>query len=482
MKKRVLALLLAGLITASMASCVSEGKKNPNQTNDPAQSTVAGPQTPTDQFQEVNETVYAIVNNASLLTDVGATTAAAVVPQLTELRRVKYSAAWSVVEYNGAYYYVASQSLTADDIMGKGFTPCEPKTMYATSGLKIRPYASLNDSFSKEITTIKTNDSVIVIAYGTIGALDWSKIKYTDANGTEHEYFVSSKYLSATQTNGQTDVDYSKHFDDCDPKTMYIAAENTANVRTTPEFPDDDSNLADSLAKNTKVEVIAVGKGSYEGWSQIKYPLERTDPADPQYYAYGYIKTSLLSAVQGGEVATLETLLDAYNFEKVDPAKTMYVAKNVSETLNVRSSPDFSSNAGNVIGSVTQLQAVLVVAQGSYEGTFAYIITYGENGYGFVSGKFITTDPDGAPMLTLDAIVDEYDFEKLTAKDYYAKSDVNCRLTPESTEVAKKLTAGNKVSVVASGSYMGAELFILEINGVYYFAAADLFTENAPQG
>lgn len=478
MKKRILALLLAGLITASMTSCVSSGDQNDGAaTTDPNApvSTTVGPQT--EQMQDVNETVYAIVTG-SLLTDVNAAAAAAVVSPLTELQRVKYSATWSVVVYNGAQYYIASASLTADDIKGKGFTPCEPIDMYTTTGLKVRPYASLNDSFSKEITTLAINSGVKVIATGTVGGMDWSKIKYTDKDG-EHEGFVSSKYLSKTQTVNPDEVDYSQHFEDCAPAIMYVSEEQAA-VRSTPVLTADNSNYADTLYKNAKVTVIARGKGDYAGWSQIKYEAKREDPADPQFYLFGYISNSVLSAIQGGEVATLETLISAYGFQKLEPAKTMYVSTEITETLNVRSSPDFSSGANNKIGSVSTKQQVNVVAKGTYGGVFAYIITFGE-GYGFVSGQYITVDANGIPMLTLEAIVSKYQFTTADAKTYYAKSDVNCRFTPEG-EITRKLTAGDSATVVASGEYKGATLFVLEFDGVYYFAAADLFTETASQG
>lgn len=488
MKKRVLALLLAGLITASMASCVSSGKKNDKNNTTAAQTTVApgpdGTQTPADQLQDVNETVYAIVNNASLLTDTAATAAAAVVPQFTELRRVKYSATWSVVEYNGAQYYVASSALTTDDIMGKNFTPCTPTVMYATSGLKVRPYASLNDSYSKEVATLLTNDAVTVIATGTVGVMDWSKIKYTDANGAEHEYFVSSKYLSKTQVSGTIDKDYSQYFTDCEPKEMYVNVEVTAYVRSTPTIPEDNSNAKDSLVKNAKVYIVATGTGDYSTWSQIKYPDGDPTPGVPQTYAYGYIKTELLSAIPGGEVATLDTLLNAYGLEKIDPAKKMYVSldpkTNEATTLNVRSTPDFAGN--NIIGSINSKQEVTVVGKGTHNGTFCYIITLSEGGYGFVSGKYITADANGTPMLTLDAIVSEYQFQKIEAKDVYVKSDVSCRLNPDSAEGARTMVAGAKTTAVAKGTYKGAEWYIVEIEGIYYFAGVDFFTETPNVG
>lgn len=482
MKKRILALLLAGLLTASMTSCVSSGGKNDPDNTKSTSSTTASPSgdgTVQDQLQDVNETVYTVIN-ASLLTDTNATSATAVLPALTELIRVKYSSTWSVVQYNGAQYYVASAALTADDIMGKGFTACEPTVMYTTAGLKVRPYASLNDSYSKEIATLSINTAVTVIGTGTVGGLDWSKIQYTDANETVHEYFVSSRYLSKTQ-GSSSDVDYSEFFDACTETTMYINVESTVFIRSTPVYPSED-NIQESLSKNTEVKVIATGKGEYSGWSQIKYPLKKQNPDDWQEWGYGYIKTSLLSVVQGGEAASLETLLQAYGFEQITPAKTMYVANNVTSHLNVRSTPDFAAS-GNTLGTVTTKQTVNVVGKGTYEGTFSYIITF-ENGYGFVSGKYITSDPDGAPMLDLDAILAQYQFTEMEAKTYYAIKSTNCYLSPadKNNQTPKGLTAGTQVTVVARGKYNGADLFILDFDGIYYFADASAFSDTASQG
>ena len=157
------------------------------------------------------------------------------------------------------------------------------------------------------------------------------------------------------------------------------------------------------------------------------------------------------------------------------------MSKTTEQTnLNVRSSPNFG--ADNIIGSLNSKQEVTVVGKGTYDNTFCYIITFGESGYGFVSGKYITADANGTPMLTLDSIVSEYGFTKIEAKDVYVKYNVSCRLNPDSEEGERRMVTGARVTAVATGSYKGADWLIVEIEGAYYFAGADFFTDTPAAG
>ena len=130
MKKTLSIMILAGLLTAGLASCVVDGNNTdgtlpagtePNYqittgaqetdpivipTNDPAQVTY----TPAD------DTVYVAATSASIK-QVADVTKSENIPQLTELHRVGTSANWCKVEYNGQQYYIASSLLTTDDLM-----------------------------------------------------------------------------------------------------------------------------------------------------------------------------------------------------------------------------------------------------------------------------------------------------------------------------------------------------------------------------
>ncbi len=496
MKKRILALLLAGLMTASMAACVSSGEGGEGTgTGDASgslQATVAID--PSLELVDVDETVYTITETAKLLSDVKDTKAKHTLDPLTELKRVKSGNKWSVVEYKNAQYFVLTNALSSDDLMGKEFEEYStPITMYATSNVKIRVCASI-ESFSTSIATLKTGDTVKVVAEGDVGNMTWSKIEYTDEEGETLFYFVSSKYLSTKQGgsadngDGSDDVNYAQYFEDCTPKTMYVVVENAVNVRETPSFPEDNRNVIGSLANGAEVIVIAKGTGSKSGWSQIKIPNVRQDPADPQTYYYGYISSKFLSPVPGGEFATLEGLLGAYTtLTKLDPTRTMYVAAS-APYLNVRATPDFDPNTtNNIVGGIEAKAAVTVLAEGSVDGVSCYVIQYsidGKSGIGFVSAKYITPDANGTPAQTLTDLLKEYTaFQQCEAKTYYVISatGANCRLTPATTsEVTKKLNLGDAATVVATGSYNGAEMYVLQIDGSCYFAAAELFGETAP--
>lgn len=491
MNKRILALLLAGLMTASMAACTvgggngkatGDGGTEPTP-NRPGMTTGA----PVINFVDVNDTVYTVADGVRLLTSMDSATGAVTVGKITELHRVKYSATWSVVEYNGVQYYVTSQSLTADDILGKGFTACDPTTKYVnTAKLKIRPYASLSDSFSKDIATVSLNDTVTVVGFGTVGGMDWSKIKYVGANQVEQICFVSSKYLSDSLVQDPEEIDYSEYFEDCEPTTMYVIAEETLTLRKVPNSSNEiEGNWLGTVANGDTVVVIAKGTGEYEGWVQLKVPHEKENPEDPQFYFYPYVVQSFLSKTQGGEAITLEGLLDAYPaFDAVN--KTLYVSNEVGENaLNVRSAPDF--DADNIIDGFAARTALKVVAEGESDGVFCYLVEFTKNEktvYGFVSAKFVTPASDGTPAQTLDALLSGYTgFTKLTAsKTYVASAAVGCSFELGSDWSSVKTIAKDaEVTVVAEGSYQGADLCVVEIEGIYYFASADNLVEKAAE-
>ena len=170
MKKRIFALLLAGVMTVSMASCVSKPDDDPDKTEGSTgtvqtlspSATIAGV-----TFTPVNQTVYTIVENAKLYTDVTDTENAVTVEnKMTEMTRIKTSTKWSVVEYKNAQYYVETKSLTADDLLGKNFTACLPKTMYVTASVNMRTYASADNNISPVVKLLAKGEEVTVIASG----------------------------------------------------------------------------------------------------------------------------------------------------------------------------------------------------------------------------------------------------------------------------------------------------------------------------
>lgn len=485
MKNRLVALLLAGLMTASLASCVATGNNGGGTEGDQTRPPVST-NNPT-QLTDVDQLVYVIAKNAELLPDINTTLGALSVERMTELHRVKLSDQWSVVEYNGTQYYVATAALTADDILGKLFTPyAEALTMYASGTINVRTYASADNSFSTVIAELQLNTPVKVLSKGLSGSREWSKVQFTDAEGQTQEGFVRFDLLSATEEQPPIVVDYSKYFTTLtSPQIMYVyTPENPGgniNLRSAPTT--EGSTWAGSLKDGTQVEVIATGKDDYASWCKIRVARPQTDPDDPQFYDEYYVHTGGLTPIKGGQASSLDDILTLYRgFEAIN--KTYYVSNEATQGLFVRSAPDFT--ADNVITGFLPKTALKVVAQGSANDVFCYVVEFEFNAkitYGFVSARYVTPDSNGTPVKTLESLLATYGgFTALPAPaTYVATAKVNCSFSVEEWSTSLSLAAGDQVTVVAQGTYSGASLYILEIDGNYYFAAtANLVVATTP--
>lgn len=485
MKKRILALLLAGLLTASLASCFNNSSNGGNETSgggtEPDQTTPSVEDTTTPPapitFKEVDETVYTVVDKAKLLIDPESTTGAVQVSKLTEMRRVKYSTVWSIVEYMDEQYYVASASLTNADLMGKSFTACEPKTMYVkTETLNVRTYAS-SEKYSEIVDHLQRNDTVTVVAEGK----DWSKIKVTGENNAVSYYFVFSEYLSATEYVDPNTIDFSSYFTPCDPiKTMY--ATGAVRVRKNAHAESDE---LDVLEKDDQVTVVALGKIGESTWAKVKIVKAPDKEGDPEDIYYAYVNAGWLSETKGGEVTvTLDNILSEYpDFTKLETALTMYA----TGICWVRSSPEIISQTKedgsvnpdfNGIGNLQKADEIKVLASGDVWA----IIQYGENEMGFVHMSMLTTDEAGEPVhLSLTELLKLYpNFSAITEKTVTATGKVNCYTEPKVGETAAKtLESGTQVTMVAI-SELGNWCIIKTADGAYYFAGSNLFTETQP--
>ena len=157
-------------------------------------------------------------------------------------------------------------------------------------------------------------------------------------------------------------------------------------------------------------------------------------------------------------------------------------------TLNVRSSPDFPVNdknePANIVAALISGNSVKVVATGHKNETFWAMIEYKEGEYYFVSYSWLTPNPSGekAPLTLAQLLATYPDFKGCAEKTVYAKSVVNCNSFPgNDDEPAKKLAANDAVTVVAEGNVMGLKWYIFRTaDGAHYFAAASMFTEQAP--
>ncbi|MBQ9131605.1 MAG: SH3 domain-containing protein [Clostridia bacterium] len=486
MKKRILALLLAGLLTASLASCFNNSNNGddtsgngtePSQTTPSIEDTTTPPEPIT--FKEVDETVYTVVDKAKLLVDPESTTGAVQVNKLTEMRRVKVSTVWSVVEYMDEQYYVASASLTNADLMGKGFTACSPeKTMYVkTETLNVRTYAS-SEKYSDVVDHLQRNDTVTVVAEGK----EWSKIKVTGEGNAVSYYFVFSEYLSATEYVDPNSIDFSSYFTACNPeKTMYA----TGSVRVRKNAHAESDEL-DVLVKDDQVTVVALGQIGESTWAKVKIVEAPDKEGDPENIYFAYVNAKYLSDIKGGEVTvTLDDILAEYpDYTKLENALTMYA----NGICWVRSSPEIISQTKedgsanpdfNGVGNLAKAQQIKVVASGDVWA----IIQYGEDdALGFVHMSMLTTDDKGEPVhLSLAELLKLYpNFSAITELTVYATGKVNCYTEPKVGETAaKSLEAGTQVTKVAI-SELDNWCIIRTADGAYYFVGSNLFTETQP--
>ncbi len=474
MKKRLLALLLAGLLTAGMVSCTTETQRgNENTGGTEEQQTRPNEdetQTPTLQWTDVDDYVYVIAKDGITLiaVDGGATVKVA---NLTKLHRTRVSNSTRCeVEKDGVKYYADNAKVTADDILGENFTTlASPKTMYAaTNGLNVREYASIS---AKSLKSLELNDTVTVVATGAVGDVNWSKIKLADDSFA----FVSTKYLSESAVVDPDSVDYSENFTDLtEAVTKYVNLEKM-NLRKNATKASTSMHV---LVLDEAVTVIATGVVDGKEWSRVKY-VKKGQAGDPDQELTGYVQSDCLSAIQSTTAVTLDVMIERYPaFTKLAEAKTMYATGGVS----VRPSPDLEGSAKFYL---EKQNSVKVVATGNMnEIPWAMIehVSEGKTSYLFVSMNYLTVDSSGEPVLDLDTLVTKYSLTKLAeAKTMYASEAVNCRTTPDtSKDVDKKLEKGAAVTVYASGTVNNSAWYLLKVEGseVFYFAGSSLFSES----
>lgn len=495
MKKNILTILLAGLLTMSAISCANNPSTNPNNTGDPTSQTSSSGTTnnnqdppivnpPESDYTTVDETVYAVVKNLNLRTSASTSDSALANIQLpfgTELHRTKYNSTWSKVTYNGTEYYVASVYLTRDDINAKHFTAITPKEMYATDAVKVRLYPSTHTELSKRehiIKTLKKNDAVTVVATGS----GWYQIRID-----EKLYYVASKYLSDTKASGVESLgDYLTAFRNgsyTQPQTMFIATEE-ANVRLYPSFDNSFSTIVDTYQKGTQVTVIAQAMVNGKMWTQISVP-NADDPAAPS--ARYYVSLDCLSATQGGSSLDLTQLLNLYTGFKIYPEeKTMYVTNDVENGLVIRISPSIpNAEPGSKEYYANCLEASLwpkaktaitVSAYGTGDHSGWYIINY-ENGYYFVKANYLTTNANGTPVLTLEAVLGAYStLRQCTETEMVILKDTNYYSAPsmKAEEKIGTYTTNDRVTVIAEGTVGEYGIYVIKgADGNCYFITSE---------
>ncbi|MBQ9760335.1 MAG: hypothetical protein IJW16_03180 [Clostridia bacterium] len=475
MKKRILTLLLAGLMAMSAVGC-NEPTENPNATGDP-NGTTSPVVTDESGYQIVNETVYSLVAELNLRLE--ANTAGEPAKKLgfaAEMTRIKYGSRWSVVVYEGAEYYVMSEYLTTDDLGLKTFTAMSDTIVHATTaGVNVRLYPStstlIEGNFYKKLTR---NETVTAIAQNS----DWYQIRLDGK-----KYYVSKQYFAEGAMPSVNDLgDYVSKFNAGKldtPTTMYIS-ENSVRVRQYPST-EEYSSVITSYIKDTPVTVIAVAKIEGYKWAQVLALEDPDDPASNEVTAY--IRYDMLSLAKGADNTKLESLITAYGFVDYDTNVQMFVASNAGG-LRVRTSPiipEGDNKNDNVYASLTAGQEVTAVAYGTGEYQDWVIISYSKDDttrYHFVSKAYLTSNAGGVSSLTSES----YKTYGLTLYTGTPTKTVKVGgaytyLTPDLNldNKSSTLAAGATVTVIAEGSYTNnnaitySVYFVKDANGSYWF-------------
>ncbi len=489
MKKRLLALIMAGLLTASLTACVATG--NQDESTGGTESTTLNndnnnvdPSDTTDSWKDVDKTLYTYTAETALRAEAktGATLVERI-PSEAELHCIRQNKTWSEVEYNGQKGYVLTASVTEIDILAKKFTAVDggKKTMYVNEdSVNIRLYPATDKEFSasKSMGTLSWNDEVTVVSENG----KWSRIEVKDGENTNY-YFVSSSFLSAEkQIDWEDKTQWEGFFTECDPTlTRYTTGDVYFRKAPSSQAPSHGT-----LEAGVEVTVFATAEMPNGGgnWSKVMVVIKATKPGDGDEHVEGYINSKLLADRPVDAPTTLEDLLKIYtDFEALTKAETMYVVDSTADEdgVNIRHTPVYpgADEESNIAATLVEKTAVTVVARGSYEGNNFYVIKHTVNntdGYFFISASYLTIDQNGQRMVTMETLklypqFTVLDTEKETTVAW--SSGVNCYYTPKNADTpAKTLTVGTEVTVVAeeTGAYANWAV-VKTADGTLYFVA-----------
>ncbi len=497
MKKRIVALLLAGLMSAAALTSCRVQNTNPGGTepqgSTPTQTTPTPDnpyQPPVETWQDVNKSVFTFneVKLRQQATNTG--TALATIPKETELHCTKQSTSWYYVEYKKGEEtisgYVSKASVTEANILGTDMVEVDggSKVMYVkTTTLNVRLYPSDNDNFSTKMGSYKLNEAVTVLA--TNGT--WARVQYAEGK----TYYVAYAYLSDTEVEDPNDLTkYEGLFEDVDgTPTMYVDNVSQVKVR---KAPNTNSDEVLALSKGDAVTVLKTGTVDEKEWKYVVVKVDPKKPGDGVTYERGYISADCLSYTNGDML--LEDLLKLYPMFEATEVTTMYVL--LDSSITIRSNPVFpeegeDNSLSNPQSTEQSIKSLKVLATGEVDGIKWFLVEStkkeGETEKvirGFVGGKaleYLTSDPSGKKTVTIEELLLKYpEFEKLeTPVTVKTVSEANCYGTPETTkDPIKKLAADMQVTLVAKeeGNFVTWAV-IQDSQGALYFVHFDRLTQ-----
>ena len=510
MKKRILALLLAGVLTTSLVACVSDGEQDPVQTDEvtsETETTDGTGYTPSeDDLEEddfwVEETATIYTHSTAYLRAEadGSADSITTVPAASKLTRTKVSTTWSFVTYVNTITeesyegYISNNYVTKTDITGSDFelVPGGTQTYYALATLNARKYP-IAAEYSTKMGSYEKDDEIKVVA--TNGA--WLKVNYeTDEDtGEDLYYYVSALYVSAEIGGAPLATNsFEASFVEVVPaKTMYVSQ---AGYRLRSE-PVISKNTVLHTFESAGVKVLVTKEGNVTdedgevmSWSYVTAFIPPKKQGDPSTTLEGYIATESLTEEHPGtlNLHTLAEVLALYpTFVTVTP-KTMYIVKNTAAEkgtiVNLRSTPEIKST--NIISSVTTKKdavkptEIKVVATNNADW---YVIertdTKGNISYAFISAdpSYVTSDPTGAVKITMENLSALKNFRILEQQlTITATGVVNGYSLPKVADtVPYPMQAGETATAVAVETGTNPTWYAIDVNGVIYFVSMEFF-------
>ncbi len=504
MKKRMIALLLAGLMTtATLASCRAQNNNNnpngtePNQGSS-SQITTNQPDDPyppsTVTWTEETQDIYTF-KDATLRKEANNTSASlGSIPKEVKLTSTKHNNSWYYVEYEGQQGYILKSSATTINFLPTGFVTIEggSKVMYANEkNVNVRPYPVVNDTIAKAVGSYNLNDEVTVVAQNE----GWYQIKYVKS-GTEYDCYVSKDCLSNEKVvDPDDDSIYENLFTEVNGEEgveKYVRVDGNVNLRKSPNTK---ASIIMSFSDGVKVTVLKTGTVEDMAWSYIVVKVESDKAGVPSTYKYGYISSAYLSDTSGE--MNLDEFIEYHGFNKIDGGMMYYVLKGAS--INIRSTPYFpdteAGEANNLIIDIESgttpesIKSLKVVATGEVDGIAWFMAEYTKKEGDketvircFVGGKALdslTTDKNGERVVTIQDLANKY--PKLTILETpetkVATSAANCYGTDDTTgTVLDTIAAGAEVTVVAAETGSRATWYVIQTEeGKLLFVGIEFF-------
>ncbi len=517
MKKRILALLLAGILTASLVSCVGNGEQDPDGTEGITTDEVttddedeSGYSPEEDDLDEddfwVEETATVYTHSTAYLRQEadGSSDSITTVPAASKLTRTKVSTTWSFVTYvdemtKTSYEgYISNNYVTKTDITGSDFELVTggTQTYYALDALNARKYP-IAAEYSTVMGSYDKDDEIKVVA--TNGA--WLKVNYeTDEDsGEDLYYYVSALYVSAEKGGAPLATNsFESSFVEVTPAKIMYVSQAGYRLRSEPVISTT-TVLYTFASAGIKVQVTKQGNvtdedGEVMSWSYVTAFIPPKQAGNPSTVIEGYIATESLTEEHPGilNLTSLSEVLALYpTFVSITP-KTMYIVKNANAEndtiVNLRSTPEIKS--GNVISYVSTKKGAVkpteikVVATNNADW---YVIertdTKGNISYAFITSDpaSVTADPAGAVKITLENLSALGGFQVLDqARSITATGVANAFSypvkDPDSASPVMQLKAGDSATLVAVQTGTYPKWYAIDVNGVICFVGMEFFS------